>query len=340
MMAGSMAPYQMNAGIPPQQPMMQRIHPSQQNLPGMNASTPQRPFNPAQGTPNSSVPPQPGQFSTPQSHSTPQSQTPTNAQQPNSAAATPQTPTFPPAGQQAQANGTSTTVSTPQSPATESREKERFSVLLEINQELLYESLALVNSRAELKKEQSAAESGEKGNDIDFAEEEKLSTQDYAQCMRRLQANLTYMAALADRKSQQAPPCPAYLMPPPLNLSIRLRVPQSMPDESSEKPPDPNADRGDRDKLLKDLYRRLQALFPGIDPRKEPATQVPNQRAGAPGQHHPSQGVMKAQPNQNGQMMGGQGSNHGSPAPGPQKTPQMANAANPMMMHAGQPTGL
>ncbi len=160
--------------------MMQRMHPSQHNPAVMNASTPQRPFNHAQGTPNNAMSSQPTQFSTPQPHSTPQSQnqTPSNAQQPSSAVATPQTPTFPSAGQPSQANGTA--VSTPQSPATESREKERFALLLEINQELLLETISLVNSKAELKKEQAAVESGEaKPEGVDYAEEERLMQNDY-----------------------------------------------------------------------------------------------------------------------------------------------------------------
>lgn len=134
------------------------------------------------------------------------------------------------------------------------------------------------------------------------------------------------MAALADRKSVQAPPCPAYLMPPPLNLKLKLRVPQSTSEDSTERPPDPNADREERDQMLKDLYKKLQALFPGVDPRKEPPPQAPNPRAAPPG----AQQSMKSQ---NGQMMG---QNNGSPAPGPQpqKTPQMANSAGPTM-HLG-----
>jgi len=159
-----------------------------------------------------------------------------------------------------------------------------------------------------------------------------------ASCMRRLHTNLAYLAALADRKAVQAPPYPAYLMPPPLNLSLKLRVPQNTPDEVIERPPDPNADREERDQALRDLYKRLQALFPGVDPRKEPpppASQMPNQRAAAAAAQQPNQVLMK---NQNGQMMAG--SNHGSPAPGPhpQKTPQMASAVAPMM-HS-HPAGL
>ncbi len=145
--------------------------------------------------------------------------------------------------------------------------------------------------------------------------------------MRRLQANLTYLAALADRKtSASAPACPAYLMPPPLNLSIKMRAAVPAPGEVTEGPVDPNADREERDKVLKELYRRLQSMFPGIDPKKEPASQMPSQRP--TGQHQPGQPGAKGF---NGQPSGGPNSNHGRPAPGPhgQRTPQMAHALAP-----------
>ena len=56
-------------------------------------------------------------------------------------------------------------------------------VMLQINQELLYESIQLVNSRNELKKEQAAvAEAGgPKQGAIDYPEEEKLANMDYNQ---------------------------------------------------------------------------------------------------------------------------------------------------------------
>lgn len=72
-------------------------------------------------------------------------------------------------------------MSTPQSPATESREQEKFAVLFDINQELLYESICLMNSRAELKKGQASAETGGGKSEVDFAEEEKLLSHDYNQ---------------------------------------------------------------------------------------------------------------------------------------------------------------
>jgi hypothetical protein len=237
----------------------------------------------------------------------------------------------------------STKESTPLSPGAESREKELFSLLLSINGELLYESIQLQNTRAELKKEMkreqsAAAEAGgsTNGEVASMVEEDKLIQQDYAQsvyslpsrgvtllimwfsCMRRLQGNLTFLASLADRKgAAQIPQGPPYLAPPPLNLRIKMRSPTtSTAPDSSDKQPDPDpgreeedqqlmADREDRDKLLKELYKKLQAQFPGVDPRKEPAFP------------HPA----KQQP-QNGQRPGvpgtGHSSNQGSPAPTPQ----------------------
>jgi len=204
-------------------------------------------------------------------------------------------------------------------------------VLLDINQELLYEIVSLMNSKAEVKKAQQAEADGGGNGDVhpvDYAEEEKLLSIDYNSCMRRLHSNLAYMALLVDRKGQ-LPPSPN-LTPPPLNLNLKLRVPPSPQDESAEKPPDPNSDRADRDRMLKETYRKLQGLYPGIDPRT--TNQNPGQR---PGQQQPGQNPMRVT---NGQgLAGDQGSNHSSPAPTPggggggqvQKTPQMANTPAP-----------
>ena len=152
MNAGGMNPQQ-------QQQMMRGMHPSQQNPGAMGVSTPQRQFSGPQGTPNSAMSQQQqSQFPTPQNQQgTPQSQTPTQAQHPPNNVTTPQTPTFPSTGQGAGANGISTT--TPLSPGTESKEKERFTLLLDINQELLFELIQLKNTQDELKKEHAAASS-------------------------------------------------------------------------------------------------------------------------------------------------------------------------------------
>ncbi|KAJ9138816.1 cyc8-general repressor of transcription [Pleurostoma richardsiae] len=325
MMGGSMGGFPMNAaGMAPQQQMMPRMHPSQQNAAAMGMSTPQRPFGGSQGTPTSSMPSQQGHVSTPQNAAgTPQSAASAQAQPPSTNITTPQTPTFPSTGQMPNGNGTS--ASTPLSPGTESREKERFALLLEINQELLCESILLQNTHEELKKEHAAVNSdgaaaGDKEKEM--TEEEKLVHQDYVQCLRRLQANLSYLALLADKKNPvQVPPCPAYLSPPPLNLSIKLKGQIPGLDPNSEKT-DPSADREGRDRYIKDLYKKLQALFPGIDPRKEPAYPPPNQAArggsaASAAQQRPHQGQGPVHPN-----------SAASPGQG-HKTPQMAAASAP-----------
>ena len=154
--------------------------------------------------------------------------------------------------------------------------------------------------------------------------------------MRRLQANLTYMFALAERnKGKPVPPSPAYLSSPPLNLQLKLRLPPPTAGEEPplERPADPIADRVERDAVLKGLYKRLQSLYPGVDPRKEPApSRAVGTGAGV------GTGNLKGP---NGQAAGSVGSNHSSPAPNQgqgQGTPLMGNASAPglqMQMQQG-----
>ena len=54
-------------------------------------------------------------------------------------------------------------------------------MLLDINQELLYESVTLFNSKTEVKKAQAAVEAGTLPPDGGLSEEEKILTQDYTQ---------------------------------------------------------------------------------------------------------------------------------------------------------------
>ncbi|KAI8150726.1 hypothetical protein K4K61_008184 [Colletotrichum sp. SAR11_59] len=206
-------------------------------------------------------------------------------------------------------NGTST-VSTPLSPGSESREQERFSLLLEINQELLYESMQLQHTLTELKKE--AAPTGEGDPARKPSQEEAAVQQDYSHCMRRLQANLAYLAALADRKGNvQVPPSPAYLSSPPLNMTLKVRL-QTPPGDVAENNPDPTTDRQERSSYLTELYNKLQALFPNVDPKKEPAFQTPARPQG----QHPGQ----------------QGMAQGQRPPSHQASPGMAQAQRPMQM--------
>jgi hypothetical protein len=273
---------------------------------------------------------QQGQFPTPQPPS--QSQTPTNQhtpqlpqqqqqqqqpqqlqgqpqgqaqqQQPSAALSTPQTPTF--ASNQGPSVNGGSTAAVPLSPGTEARDKERFSLLLDINHELLYESIQIQATQQELKKENAAA-----GNPSDKkqTEEETQLQQDYLQCMRRLQGNLSYMAALADRKPEvKVPPCPTYLSAPPLHLSAKLRAPALGGPEGSENNIDPVTDREERNNSIKDLYSRLQAAFPGFDPSKEPAYRMNTQAGQKPGN-----------------LMGNQASPTG------QRTPKIGNMGAPPM---------
>jgi hypothetical protein len=84
---------------------------------------------------------------------------------------TPQTPNFPPGSQGA---GAGSNVATPLSPGSEVREKERVTLLLEINRELLLEVMRLQAAQNEAKKEESAANpASPDGPDKEKTEKEK-----------------------------------------------------------------------------------------------------------------------------------------------------------------------
>ncbi len=129
--------------------------------------------SPLQGMPHN-TPPNPGsaqsQFATPQ-NSQQNHQIQNNNQQQQQhvqTIVTPQTPNFPP-GSQGVGN-----LSTPLSPGSEVRERERVSVLLEINRELLRECLRLqTQNREEAKEATSAATSPSDGPQKEKAEKEK-----------------------------------------------------------------------------------------------------------------------------------------------------------------------
>lgn len=66
---------------------------------------------------------------------------------------------------------------TPLSPGTESKDKDRMAVLLEINQELLFESIQLQNTIQELKKAASAGDDGDQSKKAEAAALSELYTQ-------------------------------------------------------------------------------------------------------------------------------------------------------------------
>jgi hypothetical protein len=112
------------------------------------------------------------QFSTPQAPNQASLQTSNNNPPGQSGPIlTPQTPTFPQGSQGANA------LSTPLSPGSESREKERVTLLLEINRELLMEVMRMnaQNAQSEVKKDEGAATSPD-GSEKDKGEKEKAQT--------------------------------------------------------------------------------------------------------------------------------------------------------------------
>ncbi|KAL4973617.1 hypothetical protein BDW66DRAFT_100941 [Aspergillus desertorum] len=137
-----------------------------------------------------------------------------------------------------------------QSPAALAREKERVSVLLEINSILLQEAINLQTSG---KPGGPLAQQGDSNPSPTESTPEKNAQRgpEYVNCMRRLQANLAYLATVADKGKKSGgvvPPAPAIMTPPP-NLPA-----------------------------VNDLYAKLNELFP----RAAQGTTNPNQ-SGAQG---------------------------------------------------------
>jgi hypothetical protein len=113
--------------------------------------------------------------------------------------------------------------------------------------------------------------------------------------MRRLQSNLAYLAAIADRAhkpSSQIPPHPAIMSAPPMTSHSNsapdaANIPKPESDGSETKKVDGEAQketkvesrglsgesREERIEMLKEQYKRLQALFPDADPKKDPPIQ-------------------------------------------------------------------
>jgi hypothetical protein len=102
-------------------------------------------------------------------------------------------------------------------------------------------------------------------------------------CMRRLQSNLAYLAAIADRShkpSSQIPAHPAFMSAPPIpSKSQPTSATTSSPQAETKKEESndvkmPNNE--DHAEILREQYKKLQALFPGVDPKKEPPLQSAN----------------------------------------------------------------
>lgn len=163
----------------------------------------------------------------------------------------------------------------PQSPQSVVREKSRVSVLLEINSYLLQEVVSLqAQGKAggpppSLPQQSPIQETGagspasatDPSNPLNQSPIDPTKptgakpSQEYIECMRRLQANLAYLAAIADAKKKAAgsvPVAPAIMAPPPHLVAVR------------------------------ELYKQLNALFLGAGQTS------PNKATGGSGPHSQS----------------------------------------------------
>ncbi|KAJ9202699.1 hypothetical protein DTO027B6_9021 [Paecilomyces variotii] len=220
--AGAMMP----AGIP------QQISGPHANFPTVSAPSPYTP---------STVPATPSQSSQPRTVSGLPAST-AQGTPPNMAAVS--TPNNMFAGQQRPVQQPSpTAASSPQSAAAQAqvaaRDRARVHLLLDINSALLQEVVSLqAAGKAGLPPTQPQnSESPNQGSENDAQKGQATKpSQEYIDCMRRLQANLAYLASITDKAKKAAgvlPSAPAIMTPPP-----------SLPS-------------------LNNMYAQLAELFPG-----------------------------------------------------------------------------
>lgn len=155
------------------------------------------------------------------------------------------------------ANGNPNTSLSPESIA---REKLRVSVLLEINAHLLQDVVSLQTqgktgftsaSQPQQSPTQDSPPNSATGehhpgstnnSPVDPSKPTKPVSPEFVEDMKRLQANLSYLAALADRNKRNVMSNGPQIMAPPQHL-----------------------------KSVYDLYKKLIALFPGVVPGQSPA---------------------------------------------------------------------
>ncbi|KAL4779694.1 hypothetical protein BJX76DRAFT_339981 [Aspergillus varians] len=240
----SNAPSQPSFGAVPLQPsgaMMPPAFPQQSPGPHANFSTPftQPPITAAYHQPTTSTP------------NIPATQAQSFSQNMSSGLAKSMAPVPQPiSAQQSSSQNTSPAV---QSPAAAARDKERFSVLLEINSMLLQEAVNLQTSgKAGGPPAQQASQDSNPSPTSETTSEKSVQrSPEYVNCMRRLQVNLAYLATVADKGKKSGgivPPAPAIMTPPP-NLPA-----------------------------INDLYTKLNELFPraahGAANANHPSAQV------------------------------------------------------------------
>ena len=110
---------------------------------------------------------------------------------------------------------------TAQSGPMAARERARVAVLLDINSMLLQEvvNLQAAGKAGAAPQQQGSQESNSSlGSDQESKAPAQKPSPEYIECMRRLQANLAYLATIADRAKKSGgvpPPAPAIMTPPP-----------------------------------------------------------------------------------------------------------------------------
>lgn len=129
--------------------------------------------------------------------------------------------------------GQGTPQTTPQSGHAADREKARVTVLLEINSMLLQEVMSLqAAGKAGAPPQQQQQPGSQESNPSPGSDQgseggpkgpAQKPSPEYIECMRRLQANLAYLATIADRAKKSGgvpPPAPAIMTPPPNTPSM------------------------------------------------------------------------------------------------------------------------
>ncbi|KAF2102075.1 hypothetical protein NA57DRAFT_54009 [Rhizodiscina lignyota] len=224
--------------------------PYTQGTPTSTSSTPHNRQLNSSATPSNHGSP----YATPQAHHRQPhtSEPPPQMSQPQSMTAL-QTSQPPAASQSTPQSASKQSPSTPLSPSLIARERQRVSLLLTINSELLQEIITL----------QMQGKGGVIGQQVPSKEEDvkgpnamnKPPSREYIDCMRCLQANLAYLAQLSPNK-------------PVTQLPARGPAIMDAPSSSAG---------------LEEQYTKLKGLFPGWNGMPKPSPSQSN--AALPGQH-------------------------------------------------------
>lgn len=150
-----------------------------------------------------------------------------------------------------------TTPKSPRSPGAQSREAARVQLLLGINRELLEEVQRLQDSgKGGAISQQQVLQFRNEGKP------DKMASDEYIQCLRRVQANFAYLMPKAQSAGGQSSANESKLLPGPAHMTPPPHMPESM----------------------KERYEQLKELFPewqGLDQRMAAQQQNNSPRPGA-----------------------------------------------------------